>query len=75
MILPLHEQVRARVRAVLAQRHGVSDPDLVIPIESPPNRTLGDLERAASTIKPGDAVSVIARVAGARTMLNYRIRE
>jgi hypothetical protein len=29
----------------------------------------------ASGVKPGDAVSVIARVDGARTMLNYRIRE
>jgi arginyl-tRNA synthetase len=43
MILPLHEQVRARVRAVLAQRHGITDHDLVIPIEYPPNRALGDL--------------------------------
>jgi arginyl-tRNA synthetase len=43
MILPLHEQVRARVREVLAQQHGVTDHDLVIPIEYPPNRTLGDL--------------------------------
>ena len=43
MILPLHEQVRARVRAVLNGLHGITDPDLVIPIEYPPNRTLGDL--------------------------------
>ena len=43
MILPLHEQVRARVRDVLAQLHGITDADLVIPIEYPPNRTLGDL--------------------------------
>src|SRR5687768_15232877 len=43
MILPLHEQVRARVRDVLARVHGITDPDLVIPIEYPPNRTLGDL--------------------------------
>ena len=43
MILPLHEQVRARVRAVLAQLHGITDHDLVIPIEYPPNRALGDL--------------------------------
>jgi arginyl-tRNA synthetase len=43
MILPLHEQVRARVREVLARLHGITDPDLVIPIEYPPNRTLGDL--------------------------------
>ena len=43
MILPLHEQVRARVRAVLAQLHGIADHDLVIAIEYPPNRALGDL--------------------------------
>jgi arginyl-tRNA synthetase len=43
MILPLHEQVRARVREVLAQRHGIADTELTIPIEYPPNRTLGDL--------------------------------
>ena len=43
MILPLHEQVRARVREVLAQQHGITDPDLTIPIEYPPNRALGDL--------------------------------
>ncbi len=43
MILPLHDQVRARVREVLTQLHGVTDPDLVIPIEYPPNRALGDL--------------------------------
>ena len=43
MILPLHELVRARVRAVLAERHGITEPDFVIPVEYPPNRTLGDL--------------------------------
>jgi arginyl-tRNA synthetase len=43
MILPLHEQVRARVRDALAQLHGITDAELVIPIEYPPNRTLGDL--------------------------------
>jgi arginyl-tRNA synthetase len=43
MILPLHDQLRARVRAVLAQLHGITDHDLVIAIEYPPNRTLGDL--------------------------------
>jgi arginyl-tRNA synthetase len=43
MILPLHEQVRARVREALARLHGITDDDLVIPIEYPPNRTLGDL--------------------------------
>jgi arginyl-tRNA synthetase len=42
-MLPLHEQVRARVRDVLARLHGITDPELVIPIEYPPNRTLGDL--------------------------------
>src|SRR5688500_20342447 len=43
MILPLHEQVRARVRDVLTRLHGVTDSEVVIPIEYPPNRTLGDL--------------------------------
>jgi arginyl-tRNA synthetase len=43
MILPLHEQVRARVRDALAQLHGITDSELSIPIEYPPNRTLGDL--------------------------------
>ena len=43
MILPLHEQVRARVRDALAQLHGITDSELTIPIEYPPNRTLGDL--------------------------------
>jgi arginyl-tRNA synthetase len=43
MILPLHEQVRARVRDALARLHGITDAELVIPIEYPPNRTLGDL--------------------------------
>jgi arginyl-tRNA synthetase len=43
MILPLHEQVRARVREALARLHGITDAELVIPIEYPPNRTLGDL--------------------------------
>ena len=43
MILPLHEQLTARVREVLAQLHGITDSELVIAIEYPPNRTLGDL--------------------------------
>ena len=43
MILPLHEQLRARVRAVLAERYDITDPDFAIPVEYPPNRTLGDL--------------------------------
>lgn len=43
MILPLHEQLRARVRAVLAERYDITDPGLEIPVEYPPNRTLGDL--------------------------------
>jgi arginyl-tRNA synthetase len=42
MILPLHEQVRARVRDALARLHGITE-DIVIPIEYPPNRALGDL--------------------------------
>ena len=31
------------MRDVLAQLHGITDPELVIPIEYPPNRSLGDL--------------------------------
>jgi arginyl-tRNA synthetase len=42
MILPLHEQLRARVRDALARLHGITE-DIAIPIEYPPNRTLGDL--------------------------------
>src|SRR5687768_2107940 len=42
MLLPLHEQVRARVREALAQLHGTTDVDLVIALEYPPNRSLGD---------------------------------
>jgi arginyl-tRNA synthetase len=43
MILPLHEQLEARVRAVLAERYEITDPALNIPVETPPNRTMGDL--------------------------------
>lgn len=43
MILPLHDQLKARVRAVLAERYEIIDPGLNIPIETPPNRTMGDL--------------------------------
>src|SRR5688572_6754566 len=43
MIPPLHEQVRARVRDALTRLHGLTDSEVVIPIEYPPNRTLGDL--------------------------------
>lgn len=44
MILPLHDRVRDRIRAALAALYG---PDVsheaAVPIEYPPNRTLGDL--------------------------------
>ena len=43
MILPLHDQIRARVRAILAETYDLEDDTLNIAIESPPNRTLGDL--------------------------------
>jgi arginyl-tRNA synthetase len=43
MILPLHDQIRARVRAILAEAFDLQDPALNIAIETPPNRTLGDL--------------------------------
>jgi arginyl-tRNA synthetase len=43
MILPLHDQIRARVRAILADAYDLHDATLNVAIESPPNRTLGDL--------------------------------
>jgi arginyl-tRNA synthetase len=43
MMLPLHDQIRARVRAILAEAYGLDDDTISIAIESPPNRTLGDL--------------------------------
>ncbi|MCC7243464.1 MAG: arginine--tRNA ligase [Acidobacteria bacterium] len=44
MILPLQETLKDRVRAVLAEAHGLSDDaGVTIAIEMPPNRTLGDL--------------------------------
>ncbi len=44
MILPLHEALRSRVRAVLAEAHGLGDDaGIQIAIETPPNRTFGDL--------------------------------
>ena len=44
MILPLHEALKARVRAILAETHGIGDDaGVTIAIETPPNRTLGDL--------------------------------
>jgi arginyl-tRNA synthetase len=43
MILPLHEALKARVRAILAETHGVGEDGVAVAIETPPNRTLGDL--------------------------------
>jgi arginyl-tRNA synthetase len=44
MILPLHEALEARVRAILAARHQLGDEAAItIAIETPPNRALGDL--------------------------------
>ena len=44
MILPLHDRVRDRVRAALAELYGAEvAAGAAIPIEYPPNRTLGDL--------------------------------
>jgi arginyl-tRNA synthetase len=43
MILPLHDRIRDRVRAALGELYDLRDEALVIPIESPPNRTFGDL--------------------------------
>jgi arginyl-tRNA synthetase len=43
MILPLHDQIRARVRAILGDGFDLHDDALNIAIEAPPNRTMGDL--------------------------------
>jgi arginyl-tRNA synthetase len=43
MILPLHDKVRGRVRAVLAELYDLRDDSFGITLESPPNRALGDL--------------------------------
>ena len=44
MILPLHEALKNRVRAILAEAHGLGeDAGVTIAIETPPNRTMGDL--------------------------------
>jgi arginyl-tRNA synthetase len=43
MILPLHDQIRARVRTILSDAFDLHDDTLNIAIEAPPNRTMGDL--------------------------------
>jgi arginyl-tRNA synthetase len=43
MILPLHDQIRARVRTILGDAFDLHDDTLNIAIEAPPNRTMGDL--------------------------------
>ena len=46
MILPLHQLVRTRIAAAVAQRYSIDAADPVlsdIPVELPPNRALGDL--------------------------------
>src|SRR5690349_4391190 len=44
MILPLHEALEARVRAILAEKHQIGeDAGVTVAIETPPKRTLGDL--------------------------------
>ncbi|MEO8679433.1 MAG: arginine--tRNA ligase [Vicinamibacterales bacterium] len=44
MILPIHEQVRDRVRVVLAELYGLTgDSAVPVGVEYPPNRTMGDL--------------------------------
>ena len=43
MILPLHDQIRARVRTILGDAFGLDDDTLNLAIETPPNRTMGDL--------------------------------
>jgi arginyl-tRNA synthetase len=49
MILPLHDRVRDRVRAVLADLYGADvSQAATIPIEYPPSRTFGDLGSPAA---------------------------
>ena len=46
MILPLHQLVRTRIAAAVAQLYAIAPDDTVlndIPVEVPPNRALGDL--------------------------------
>jgi arginyl-tRNA synthetase len=43
MILPLHDQIRARVRTILSDAFGLDGVTVNIAIETPPNRTMGDL--------------------------------
>jgi arginyl-tRNA synthetase len=43
MILPLHEALKARVRAILAEAYGLDGDGVTVAVETPPNRTLGDL--------------------------------
>jgi arginyl-tRNA synthetase len=43
MILPLHDQIRARVRTILGDAYDLHDDTINIAIESPPNRSMGDL--------------------------------
>ena len=43
MILPLHDQIRARVRTILGDVFDLHDDSINLVIESPPNRTMGDL--------------------------------
>ncbi|MGQ0734240.1 MAG: arginine--tRNA ligase [Acidobacteriota bacterium] len=43
MILPLQDRIRGRVRDILAELYDLGDEAIAVPIESPPNRRLGDL--------------------------------
>ncbi len=44
MILPLHDALENRVRAILAETHGLdATAGVAVAIETPPNRSLGDL--------------------------------
>jgi arginyl-tRNA synthetase len=63
MILPLHDRIRHRVRTILTDLYGLQDDRVTVPIESPPNRTLGDLgtpvafELARTLRKPPRAIA------------------
>jgi arginyl-tRNA synthetase len=43
MMLPLHDRLRTAVRAALATRFALDAAALAVPLETPPNRTFGDI--------------------------------
>ena len=84
MILPLHEALKNRVRAILAEAHGLGeDAGVTIAIETPPNRTMGDLgtpvafdlaRRLRKNLADRDTpVIITGGIAGAAAMLQNEL--